>query len=106
VTAHVQFFGDAEHTFKLTVPMILELERLTGAGIGGLCARMFAGDFRHQEIAETTRLGLIGAGTSPEQAAALVAAYVVDRPLNETFPVAVSILTALWGGNTIVEAGS
>ena len=40
------FFGDAERTFKLTPALIVELERKTGAGIGGLSKRIFAGEFK------------------------------------------------------------
>jgi len=95
---HRQFFGDAERAFALTPELIGELERKTGAGIGGLCRRLFAGDFRHAEIIETIRLALIGGGTPPEEAAALVAAYAARRPLIEVYPLAVSILETAWFG--------
>jgi hypothetical protein len=95
---HVAFFGDGEHRFALTPDSIRELERLTGVGIGSLCRKVFKGDFAHVEIVETIRLSLIGAGTLPEEAAALVAAYAAPRPLNETYPVALGILEALWFG--------
>ena len=98
-TSYIAFFGVAEHTFKLTGPMITELERVTGAGIGGLCARIFAGsDFKHAELIETIRLGLIGGGTAPQEAKALLDAYAVERPLGEVFPIALNILSALWSG--------
>jgi hypothetical protein len=92
------FFGDAARDFQLTAPMILELERVTGAGIGGLCTRLFRNDFKHVEVAETIRLALIGAGEKPERAAELVATYVANRPLSETLPIAVGILETLWFG--------
>lgn len=95
---HRQFFGDAEYGFALTPDLIVELERKTASGIGGLCRRLFAGDFRHAEILETIRLALIGGGADPETAAALVATYGAKRPLNETFPLAVSILETAWFG--------
>jgi hypothetical protein len=95
---HRAFFGDGERDFLLTPELIVELERKTGAGIGGLCKRLFAGDFRHQEITETIRLALIGGGTSPKEADALVAAYAIKRPFGEIFPLAVKILEALWFG--------
>lgn len=96
---HVQFFGDAQRTFSLTPELIAELERKTGAGIGGLCRRLFAGDFRHAEVTETIRLALIGGGEVPEDAAALIAAYAINRPLAETYPLAVAILEATWFGS-------
>lgn len=95
---HVAFFGDGEKTFALTPVEIIELERVTGAGIGALCQKVFAGYFAHKDLIETIRLGLIGGGTSPKDAAALVAAYAVARPLAETQPLAVSILEVLWTG--------
>jgi Phage tail tube protein, GTA-gp10 len=95
---HHAFFGDGEHDFLLTPAMIVELERKLGAGIGGLCRRLFAGDFKHADIIETIRLALIGSGTSPKDADALIAAYAVNRPLSEIYPLAVSILETLWFG--------
>lgn len=87
-----QFFGDVRRDFHLTPEMIVELERVTGAGIGGLSRRIFSGDFHRHEIVSTVRLALIGGGETPENAAALIAAYVDPRPLMEAFTLAVSIL--------------
>lgn len=101
---HRAFFGDTERAFTITPELILELEAKTGAGIGGLCRRLFNGDFRHAEVAETIRLGLIGGGETPARAAQLVAAYVVPRPLAETYPLAVGILEAVWFGASKSEA--
>ncbi|MCB1379228.1 MAG: gene transfer agent family protein [Alphaproteobacteria bacterium] len=95
---HVQFFGDQERSFALTPELVLELERITGSGIGGLCQRLFRSDFKLADISATIRLGLIGGGASPEDAAGLVAAYAQSRPLAETFPLAVAILETLWFG--------
>lgn len=96
---HRAFFGDGERNFLLTPELIVELERKTGAGIGALCRRLFAGDFKHADVCETIRLALIGGGTSPKEADALVAAYAIKRPLSEIFPLAVAILNALWFGD-------
>jgi hypothetical protein len=90
------FFGDRVRAFHLTAPMIAELERVTGAGFGGLCSRLFRGDFKFAEVSETIRLALIGAGEKPERAAELVAVYVADRPLSETLPIAIGILETRW----------
>jgi hypothetical protein len=97
-TTHREFFGDAEHDFRLSPKLIGELERLTGAGIGTLCKRLFAGDFGHGEIIQTIRLGLIGGGEDPQSAANLVAVYGEDAPLGRVYPLAVSILEATWFG--------
>ena len=96
---HVAFFGDAEYPFRLTAKMILELERVTGAGIGALCTRVLNKQFTHSDISETLRLSLIGAGMSPERATSLIATYAIDRPLIETFPIAVAVLELAWFGN-------
>lgn len=95
---HRAFFGDGERDFKITPELVIELERKTGAGIGGLCRRLFAGDFRHADMIEVVRLALIGGGTSPIEAEALIAAYAVKRPLAEIYPLAVAILETLWFG--------
>lgn len=96
--SHTAFFGDRERAFALPPELIAELERLTGRGIGGLCRALFAGDFHHAEVIQTVRLGLIGGGENPEPAAALIAAYAVNRPLAEVYPLAISILETVWFG--------
>lgn len=95
---HTAFFGDGEHTFALTPELILELEKKTDAGIGSLCLRFPELHFRHAELVEIIRLSLIGGGTSPQEAAALADTYAAKRPLNESFPIAVAVLQAVWSG--------
>jgi hypothetical protein len=97
-TTHEAFFGDAVCKFRLTPELILELERKTGAGIGALCNRLFNREFGLTDVVETIRLGLIGGGQTPERSAELVAAYAQQRPLAETYPLAVEILHVLWFG--------
>lgn len=97
-TTYKAFFGDREREFRITPKLIPELERLTGAGVGALCKRLFAGDFSHTDMIETIRLGLIGAGAEPQEAANLVKIYAEGEPLNQVYPLAVDILTALWFG--------
>jgi hypothetical protein len=96
---HHAFFGDGEHDFLLTPEMIVELERKTVTGIGALGRCLFAGDFKHGDLIEVIRLGLIGGGTSPKDADALVSAYAINRPLSEIFPLSVAILERLWFGD-------
>lgn len=96
---HTAFFGDREYPFLLTAKLTLELERVTGAGIGALCTRVFSRQFVHSDISEVLRLSLTGAGMSPERAASLVTAYAIDRPLIETFPIAVAVLELAWFGH-------
>lgn len=100
-TAHRAFFGDAERDFRITPELIPELEEKVGVGIGALCRRLFKGDFAFADLTETIRLGLIGGGESPTRAASLIATYVKAHPLNETFPLAIAILEALWFGQPL-----
>lgn len=100
---HKAFFGDRERDFKITPKLISELERQTGAGVGTLCKRLFAGDFSHADIVETIRLGLIGGGADPFDASTLVAIYANDVPLSASYPLAVSILEALWFGRSAAQ---
>lgn len=95
---HTAFFGDGPHAFALTDEMILELERLAGAGIGALYLRTVAGAFSMADLPEIIRLGLIGAGTAPETALRLCSTYARNRPIGETFPLALDILDARWSG--------
>jgi hypothetical protein len=96
---HVAFFGDGEKTFALTPELIVELERKTGIGFGAFYARFMAAQFHFADIIEVIRLGLIGGGTAPAAAQALVDAYAKPRPILETFPLALDIVEAKWSGN-------
>lgn len=100
---HVQFFGDGEHMFSLPPALIIELERLTSSGIGGITRRLFAGEFHHAALLDTVRLALIGGGESPEDAAALVAAYAANRPVMEIYPLVVAILETVMFGKASDE---
>jgi hypothetical protein len=103
-TPHRAFFGDAEYDFRLPPSLVIELEQKTGTGIGALCTRVFHKHFTQADIHETIRLGLIGGGIAPERAAKLIASYAADRPLSETYPVAVAILDNVWFGQPNHEA--
>ncbi|MHB2165736.1 gene transfer agent family protein [Alsobacter sp. R-9] len=95
---HVAFIGDGERTLRLTPNMIGELERKRGAGIGLIFRRLVSNEFALADVSETIRLGLIGGGTLPEDADALVKVYIAERPLAESYPLALSILERVWFG--------
>lgn len=95
---HRAFFGDLERPFALTDPMLIELETITGQGVGGLYMGMVAMNYSVAVLPEIIRLGLIGAGTAPQEAKRLVDAYAVNRPLSEIFPIAFETLEARWNG--------
>lgn len=99
---HTAFFGDGEKTFALTNDLIEELQRKTDTGIGAIYTRVMTGQFQLSDIMETIRLGLIGGGTSPKEAQALVDAYARPTPIIEAFQLAADILEARWTGK--VEA--
>jgi hypothetical protein len=96
---HVAYFGDGEKTFALTDPMTIELERILGFGIGAIMQRFTTRVFNLRDIAETIRLGLIGGGEAPQVASAFISAYVDNRPIAETLPIAIGILTARYFGD-------
>ncbi|SCX27127.1 gene transfer agent family protein [Agrobacterium rosae] len=93
-----QFFGDAEYDFRLTPDLVLELERKTASGIGGLSRRFFAGDFSYRELTEVIRLGLIGGGTDPEDASALVTTYSARMSVTDLYAVTLPIIENLMFG--------
>ena len=79
---HDAFLGDTARTFRLEGTHVLELEQLTGKGIGTLCANVFAGRFgSNEKLRESIRLGLIGGGCESKEAVALLETYVDPRPL-------------------------
>ena len=102
---HRAFFGTADHDFTLTDDMITELERLTDTGIGAFYQRVVAMHFRAADLAEIIRLGLIGAGMHPQEAMQLTDTYARNRPMSETFPLALDILDARWNGTAAPATG-
>ncbi|WP_234680805.1 gene transfer agent family protein [Bradyrhizobium monzae] len=98
MTSYTTFFGDGEHAFHLTKPLIQELEKQCGP-IGALSNRLFARNFAQADINETIRLALIGGGTAPKRAYELIVAYVDGRPLIETYELATKIIERTLFGN-------
>ena len=99
---------NAERDFALPAKMIHELESKTGAGLGELITRGSAHMYRFADIAETIRLGLIGGGMSPAEAARLVETYVSadGMPLREAHVLALEILTNRYVGDQPEEQES
>lgn len=102
---HRAFFGTGERDFTLTDPMVIEMERLTETGIGTLFLRLTRNDFRLSDLIEVIRLGLIGGGTSPQEADRLVNTYAKDRPIAEVLPLALDVLDARWSGAEVKANG-
>ena len=101
---HTAHFGDGEKTFALTMPMIAELEREAGVGIGALYQRVVLTlQFHVGDVIEIIRLGLIGGGTSPSEAQSLIDAYNPAQPLMPLAMLAVDILNARWTGEAVAD---
>ncbi|MEW9615457.1 gene transfer agent family protein [Shinella sp. S4-D37] len=96
---HTAFFGDGEKTFAFpTLDLIRELEAKTGHGIGAIHDCFRFGRFSLSDIEQVIRLGLIGGGTAPADAARLVSTYLVGRPWRENMDLAGDIIAALFYG--------
>ncbi len=94
---HEAFFGDGDHVFALTDPMIAELERITDLGIGALYQRAINMRFALVDLVEIIRLSLIGGGKTPQEAMRLTDTYGRNRPISEILPLVLDILDARWG---------
>ena len=84
--------------FELRIGEIGELERVAQAGIGEIYMRMTGLRFRHADIRETIRLGLMGAGEIEATATSLVGFYVDPSPIGTHLQLAADILEACVNG--------
>jgi hypothetical protein len=98
MNAHSAFIGDRFYSLRLTRKEIPQLEEHAGTGIGTIWRRLLSGVFTQADLNETIRLGLIGAGASPQSAATIVERHVVTRPFAETLPIAIGVLEILFVG--------
>lgn len=85
-------WADGEHTFKLALGQLRELQEKTNAGPLELLKRLHNGTWRIDDPREVVRLGLIGGGAKPVEALKLVTRYVDERPATEGVMVAQAIL--------------
>lgn len=104
--SYIAFFGDGEHTFRLTKREIEELQVKCGSGIGAIANRLFARNFAQADINETIRLALIGGGMSAKRAHEMLVAYVEGRPLVATYELAAKIFERTLCGNPHGEANA
>lgn len=98
-TAFKGYFGDGEHVFELTPPLIVELEKKSGVPLGVIVSRVSAMLFSFTDLIETIRLGLIGAGMAPAEAQRMVDTYAIGRPISEIYPLATGTLQRLMFGD-------
>jgi hypothetical protein len=75
-------FGDDEHTFRLGIKELEELQEKCDAGPGFVLGRLMSPrlEWRIEDVRHTLRLGLIGGGMPATDAIKLVRRYVDDRP--------------------------
>jgi len=73
-------FGDGEHTFRLTVPCLIELEQKCDAPFTVILHRLSSGTYKIEDVRQTVRLALIGGGMKPTEAQILVRRYVDETP--------------------------
>ena len=90
------FAGQARR-FCLPLGKMADLERLCGAGIGGIMVRVGTHQFKASDIWETIRLGLEGGGMSEPEATALCMSYH-DQPLIQYVELAAKVLAAAVNG--------
>lgn len=73
-------FGDGEHKFRLAIGELEELQEKCDAGPLLVLRRLMGGEWRTDDVGETIRLGLVGAGMDSVKAVVLVKRYVHQRP--------------------------
>ena len=96
--SHRAFLGDAERDFSLGSKQLRALEDVTEVGLGALYQRLIRGEFRFTDLTEVIRHGLIGGGASTSEAENMIRHWVLDRPIAETYPLALDILDRRWNG--------
>lgn len=101
-----QFFGDAERDFLLTQPLVEEIERKAGVGIWAFWNRLQAREAFLADPFEVVRLAMIGGGTDPQEAKALLDTYASPRPVLETLLLALDILGTFLVGTDNEEAAA
>jgi hypothetical protein len=85
---------DGEDDFRLGIGEIRALQEKTSAGPETLRRRLVSGEWFIDDIRETIRLGLIGAGCKPSDAMEKVRRGVDARPLGENVLIAAMIVAA------------
>lgn len=87
-------WGDGEYRFRLMIGQLRELQEKVDCGPYFLLNRIIKGEWLVDDLRETIRLGLIGAGQEPAKATVLVQRYVDARPIRESIAPARTILMA------------
>lgn len=87
-------FADDEHRFRLRIGELRELQEKCKAGPPVILQRLASQSWMLEDVAETIRLGLIGAGMAPSDALRRVQTYVHAGGWFENVLVAHRVLSA------------
>lgn len=100
-------WADSDHTFRLAWGAWAEIQEKCNCGPAELLDRILSRRWRANDLFEVIRLGLIGGGMPATEALIKARRYVQDRPLLESVPVAIQIVTAALLGpqDDAVQAG-
>lgn len=85
-------WGDGEYPFALNIGQVRELEAIKQTGIGAIYQRLISGAWYGDDAYHVIRLALIGGGMTPTDALQKCQTYVLDRPFNESIPIALAIV--------------
>lgn len=88
------FLGEGEFDFALRIDELIELEQLTGDGIGMTHSRLSSGAYRIADLRGVIRLGLIGAGADKKEAHDLTTRHVKEGYLADCVLVARAVTGA------------
>lgn len=72
---------DGEYNFRLRITELITLQEKCDAGPAFIGNRLATNEWKVQDIRETLRLGLIGAGTKQDDALKLITEHVDNVPL-------------------------
>lgn len=87
-----------EHEFALPIGQLRALQDRCDAGPAHVLGRLASGQWRVDDVVETIRLALMGAGMERDDAVRLVRLHVEDRPLAPSVTLASAVLmAALYG---------
>lgn len=106
-------WGDGEHTFRLRIKELRELEEKRNSGSMEICKRITDGSWKVDDLFEVLRLGLIGGGMQAPLALGLVSKYVTPGAISEHIvPAQLVLVAALFGdpfdlvGKALAETGA
>lgn len=87
-------WGGDERTFRLAIDQCLALEEKRGCGLRELWMRLGSDGWYVEDIRESIRLGLLGAGVEPKEARRLVDLHCSDGHLFKSVLAAFTIVSA------------